>query len=86
MSIIANQIEILSDRHFTVRREAADVTKALGEIANVIGFLIFRADGDTSGRSIVEGQKIWKMLSLELADLEYQLSDIEDDLAFMRGE
>jgi hypothetical protein len=82
----AAKIEILSDIHFTLRREIADIAKAREEIACARVFLIFRAGGDDTSRSVVEAQKIYKLLNYELIDLEYHLSDIEDDLSILRGE
>ena len=77
------QIEKLQDLHFVLRREAADLAKARAEMASVLSFLIFKAGGDDTGRSVVEGQKIYKLLDYELRDLESQLCVIEEDISVL---
>jgi hypothetical protein len=86
MTNTAAQIEKLQDLHYDVRMDARDVAKARNELANVLEFLIFKANGDTTGRSVVECQKIYKLLDYELRDLESQLCVIEEDISVLEGE
>jgi len=86
MTNTAAQIEKLQDLHFRLRMDARDCEKAANEITSVINFLIFKANGDVTGRSVVESQKIRKVLLLELTDLESNMRDVEEDLSILRGE
>jgi hypothetical protein len=86
MTNTAAQIELLQDLHFGLRMDARDVAKAREEISNVRDFLIFRAGGDDTSRSVVEAQKIYKLLNYELIDLESNMRDVEEDLSILRGE
>jgi hypothetical protein len=86
MSNTAAQIELLQDLHFELRMEARDWAKARNEMASVLSFLIFKAGGNEDARSVVEGQKIYKLLNYELIDLESNMRDVEEDLSILRGE